>query len=53
MSAEFNSGFYGTMMVLFVLRMVILLVRHSTLVMFLGWEFLGLTSFVLILYYQA
>jgi len=46
------SVFFFTLLTRFVVSMLLLILRESYLVIFLGWEGLGITSFLLIIFYQ-
>jgi len=44
--------FFFIMLILFVSSILILIIRNRFFTIFLGWEGLGITSFLLIIYYQ-
>lgn len=44
--------FFFVLLTRFVISMLLLILRESYLVIFLGWEGLGITSFLLIIFYQ-
>lgn len=48
----FNLFFFYFFLGLFVLSILMLVVRERFLVLFLGWEGLGVTSFLLVIFYQ-
>lgn len=52
-SGELNIHYYIVVIVIFVGRILLLLVRGNFLVVILAWEGLGLSSFMLINYYGA
>nr|YP_001023668.1 NADH dehydrogenase subunit 5 [Hexamermis agrotis]ABM79869.1 NADH dehydrogenase subunit 5 [Hexamermis agrotis] len=46
------SAYFNSMLVMFMFSMITLIISDSWLMLFMGWEFLGVTSFFLILYYN-
>lgn len=52
MHGRFSLVFFLTVLLLFVISMIFLLIRSDFFSVFLGWEGLGVTSFLLIIYYQ-
>lgn len=49
---NFKLGVFYMFLIAFVLSIITLILRNSILVLFIGWEGLGLTSFILIIFYQ-
>lgn len=47
-----NKIYYTTIIYIFLIRIVILLIRKSLLLLCVGWEGLGLTSYLLVLFYN-
>lgn len=43
---------FCALLFLFVFAMLLLILRQSPFILFLGWDGLGISSFLLILYYQ-
>lgn len=52
MSGIFKLTKFYWMLFIFVSSILLLLVRASPLILFIGWEGLGITSFLLIVFYQ-
>nr|AAS75440.1 NADH dehydrogenase subunit 5 [Neomaskellia andropogonis] len=53
MSQSKNMMFFSKSMLMFVISMMILILSISVITMLLGWEGLGMTSFILILFYNT
>lgn len=52
MVRRYKIGLFYSVLASFVFSIVLLLIRDSILMFVLGWEGLGITSFVLIIFYQ-
>nr|YP_009347408.1 NADH dehydrogenase subunit 5 [Aporia martineti]APU93516.1 NADH dehydrogenase subunit 5 [Aporia martineti] len=52
MSAELNLNRFIILVLLFVLSMMLLILSPNIISIFLGWDGLGLVSYVLVIYYQ-
>nr|YP_004300311.1 NADH dehydrogenase subunit 5 [Ostrea denselamellosa]ADE18740.1 NADH dehydrogenase subunit 5 [Ostrea denselamellosa] len=53
MSGEDSVGRFNVMLYLFILSMIVLVVASSMPVVMLGWDWLGVTSFLLVMYYEG
>jgi NADH-ubiquinone oxidoreductase chain 5 len=51
-TSNFKLGMFFMFLISFVLSMITLILRNRILTLFIGWEGLGLTSFILIIFYQ-
>nr|AII02503.1 NADH dehydrogenase subunit 5 [Alucita montana] len=52
MSSELNLNRFVILVLLFVLSMILLIISPNMISIFLGWDGLGLVSYVLVIYYQ-
>nr|YP_009347421.1 NADH dehydrogenase subunit 5 [Mesapia peloria]APU93529.1 NADH dehydrogenase subunit 5 [Mesapia peloria] len=52
MSAELNLNRFIILVLLFVLSMMLLILSPNIISIFLGWDGLGLVSYILVIYYQ-
>nr|YP_008757802.1 NADH dehydrogenase subunit 5 [Ostrea lurida]AGM48347.1 NADH dehydrogenase subunit 5 [Ostrea lurida] len=53
MSGEDSVNRFNVMLYLFILSMIVLVVASSMPVVMLGWDWLGVTSFLLVMYYEG
>nr|UOK09833.1 NADH dehydrogenase subunit 5 [Ixodes confusus] len=53
MSSEENKFFFCYIVLLFVLSMVLLILCPNVIMIILGWDGLGLVSYLLVIYYQS
>nr|YP_010350417.1 NADH dehydrogenase subunit 5 [Ixodes trichosuri]UOK09898.1 NADH dehydrogenase subunit 5 [Ixodes trichosuri] len=53
MFMEMNKNYFCLMVLLFVLSMVLLILCPNVIMIILGWDGLGLVSYLLVIYYQS